>query len=122
MRPFQFSKPPKTMKIKNIDGLTVEEINNEVAAGAKFVFFQYTISLLVITFKRSSDIYFIKSDEKASAKGLPYTIISFLLGWWGIPWGPIYTIQTIGKNLGGGKDVTQQVIPSLIGTTLEATA
>lgn len=108
------------MKIKNVDGLTPDEIKNEVANGGKFVFFQYTISIIVMTFKRSSDIYFVKSTEKPIVKGLPYTILTFLLGWWGIPWGPIYTIQTLGKNLSGGKDVTDHIMPTLIGTSLEA--
>lgn len=107
------------MEVKNIEGLTAEEIKNEIGNGAKFVLFQYTISIIVMTFKRSSDIYFVKSDEKAVVKGLPYTILTFLLGWWGIPWGPIYTIQTLGRNLSGGKDVTAHVLPSLIGSSLE---
>ena len=110
------------MKIKNVDGLTAEDIKNEIANGAKFVLFQYTVSIIILTFKRSSDIYFVKSTEKPIVKGLPYTILTFLLGWWGIPWGPIYTIQALSKNLSGGKDVTQHVLPSLIGTTLESVA
>ena len=42
-----------------------------------------------------------------------YTLISLLAGWWGIPWGPIYTITSLVTNLRGGKDVTQHVIASL---------
>jgi len=110
------------MKIKNVEGLTADEIKSELANGAKFVIFQYTISIIVMTFKRSSDIYFVKSSEKAVVKGLPYTLLTFLLGWWGIPWGPIYTIQTLGRNLSGGRDVTAHVMPSLIGTGMEAVA
>ena len=103
------------MNIKNIEGLTPLEIKEEISNGAKFVIFQYTISLLVITFKRNSDVYFVKSHEKAAVKGLPYTILTFVLGWWGIPWGPIYTIQALSKNLSGGKDVTEHIAPSVIG-------
>lgn len=103
------------MKVKNIEGLTAEEIAAEVNSGAKFVFYYYTISIIVLTFKRTSDIYFVRQNEKAVVKGLPYTILSFLLGWWGIPWGPIYTIQGLAKNLSGGKDVTEQILPSFIG-------
>ncbi len=102
------------MHIKNIDGLTVAELNSEVGNGGKFVFFQYTVSLLIITFKRPTDIYFIKANENPSVKGLPYTLLSAVLGWWGIPWGPIYTVQSLACNLKGGKDVTQQVMASLV--------
>ncbi len=103
------------MKIKNIERLTAAEIQEEINNGAKFVLFQYTVSIVVMTFKRNSDIYFVKSNEKPIVKGLAYTFISATLGWWGIPWGPIYTIQTLSKNLSGGRDVTAQILPSLIG-------
>jgi hypothetical protein len=33
-----------------------------------------------------------------------------LLGWWGIPWGPIYTIQSFWVNFTGGRDVTREII------------
>jgi hypothetical protein len=36
-----------------------------------------------------------------------------LLGWWGFPWGFIYTPQVIAKNLQGGVDVTANVLASL---------
>lgn len=101
------------MKIKNIEGLTTEEINSELSKGAKFVIFQYCFSIIVMTFKRSSDIYFIKSGERASKHSFEYTLLSFVVGWWGIPWGPIYTISAIYSNLTGGKDVTKEIIQTL---------
>lgn len=104
------------MKIKNIEGLTTDQINKELQAGGKFVFYQFTVSIIVLTFKRSSDIYFIRSGESATAKGIPYTLISLFFGWWGIPWGPIYTIGSLFSNLGGGKDVTAEVLQSVNGS------
>ena len=53
----------------------------------------------------------IKSDGEL--QGLPFTLLSLLLGWWGIPWGPIYTIQSLWVNLKGGRDVTQEIMPSM---------
>jgi hypothetical protein len=100
------------MEIKGIDRLSIEEIRNEVARGAKFVFFTYTISLLVITLRRSSDIYFMRSNESAIKYGWPFFLISFFLGWWGIPWGPIYTIQALFHAF-GGKDVSADVLADL---------
>ena len=97
-------------KIKNIEGLTVDEINRELSDGAKFVVFQYCISILVMTFKRSSDIYFIKAGESAVKHGLGYTLITFVFGWWGIPWGPIYSVGSLHTNLSGGKDVSNDVL------------
>lgn len=101
------------MAIKNMEGLTTDQINRELAQGAKFVIYHYTISIVVMTFRRSSDIYFVRAGEGGVGKGLPYVLLSLVLGWWGIPWGPIYTIQSLYYNLGGGKDVTQDVLASV---------
>jgi hypothetical protein len=96
-------------KILGIEGLSPSQIDFELQRGAKFVLFQYCISVIVLTFKRPSDIYFIRAGESAAVKSLPFTLISIVAGWWGIPWGPIYTLQSVYNNLQGGKDVTPQV-------------
>ncbi|MCB9098823.1 MAG: hypothetical protein H6632_04725 [Anaerolineales bacterium] len=101
------------MKIIGIEGLTVNELNMELQTGGKFVIFQYCISIVILTFKRSSNIYFIKGSESTVSKSIGYTILTLFLGWWGIPWGPIYTISSLLTNFGGGKDVTAEVIASL---------
>ena len=101
------------MDIKNIEGLTTDQINRELESGGKFVIYQYTISIIVMTFRRSSDVYFIRSGESATVKGLGFTFLSLILGWWGIPWGPIYTTGSIFNNLSGGKDVTSEIIQSI---------
>ncbi len=101
------------IKIQGIEGLSQSEIDFELQRGAKFVLFQYCVSVVVLTFKRPSDIYFVRSNESATVKSLPFTLLSLVAGWWGIPWGPIYTIQSVYNNLNGGKDVTQQVRNSL---------
>lgn len=97
-------------KIKGLENLSDEEINEALSNGAQFVVFRYTISLVLMTFRRSSDIYFIKSGEPTFGKSVGYTLINLLFGWWGIPWGPIYTIGSLITNMGGGKDVTQEVL------------
>jgi len=88
-------------------------LQQEINQGGKFVIYQFCISILVITFKRSSNIYFISHEQNAVVKSLPYTLLSLILGWWGIPWGPIYTIQSVWVNFKGGKDVTQEVLASM---------
>ena len=89
------------------------ELQQEIQQGGKFVMYQYCISLLVITFRRSSNVYFISHEQNAVVKGLPFTLLSLVLGWWGIPWGPIYTIQSVWVNFKGGKEVTQEVLASM---------
>lgn len=95
-------------------------LQQEIQQGAKFVMYQYCISLLVITFRRSSSIYFISHDQNAVVKGLPFTLLSLVLGWWGIPWGPIYTVQSIWVNFHGGKDVTKEIVAAMTSTSQKA--
>jgi hypothetical protein len=101
------------MKIIGLEGRTDADINRELERGAKFVIFQYTISIIVMTFRRSSDIYYIPAGSSGFARGLPFVLISFLLGWWGIPWGPVYTIGSLANNLSGGKNVTKELIRAI---------
>lgn len=98
------------MKIKGIEGMSIQDLQTEVYNGGRFVIYSYCISVIVMTFKRGTDIYFVRANESAVVNGLPWTLLSFLLGWWGLPWGIIYTIGTLATNLGGGKDVTDDVM------------
>lgn len=100
-------------KIRGIEGMKQDELNFELQRGSKFVLFQYCISVIVLTFRRPSDIYFLRAGENPLVKGLPFTLLSLVAGWWGIPWGPIYTIQSVYNNSRGGKDVTQAVVNSM---------
>jgi hypothetical protein len=98
------------MTIQGMEGLTDEQVQQELARGAKFVIFYYTISILILTFKNPTNIYFIRAGEGTFGKSILYTVISLLFGWWGFPWGPIYTIAALVTNLSGGKDVTAEVV------------
>ena len=96
------------MKVLGIEGMTPDQLRFEIQRGARLVCYQYCISIVVMTFRRSSDIYFIPAGESAVSKGMQWSLLTFLLGWWGIPWGPIFSIQSLITNFKGGKDVTAQ--------------
>ena len=101
------------MKIIGIDGMTPDQLEFELNRGGKFIIFDYCVSGFIMTIRRSSDVYFIKSDQRRFFKGISYTLVTLLFGWWGIPWGPIYTIISLIVNISGGKDVTDSVVASL---------
>ncbi len=102
------------MKIIGLEGMDSQELNLQLQQGARFVIYFYCISIIVMTFRRPSNIYFVRAGENAAVKGLGFSLISLLLGWWGIPWGPIYTMHSLATNFGGGKDVTQEVVADLM--------
>jgi hypothetical protein len=75
----------------------------------RWVVYEYCISLIAVSLRRTSRPIHLKPGQRAWIRGLPYVAISLLLGWWGLPWGVIYCPVTIFANLMGGLDITAQV-------------
>lgn len=98
------------MPVVGAEGLSDQELIRECNEGGRLVYFQYTISILVMTFRRSSEVHLIRKGESGLLKGLPYTLLTLVAGWWGIPFGPIYSIMCLYTNLSGGTDVTEKLI------------
>lgn len=63
------------------------------------------VSLLVVSLKLPTRP-FVTGAESSLAAGLVCTLTSLLLGWWGIPWGPIWTLQCVFRNVSGGEKRT----------------
>ena len=87
------------MQIKGIESMTSHELAREVANGGKFVIYQYAISVVILSFKQGTDIHFVRSTENAVMKGLPYTLLTLVAGWWVIPFGPIFSAMALFNNL-----------------------
>jgi len=99
-------------KIVGTEGMTREQIRAEILRGGKFVVFQYCVSLVIVTFRRASNVHLIRPGDGTAMRALPYTLVSLVAGWWGLPWGPIWTVATVYRNTRGGRDVTPEVIAS----------
>ncbi|MDQ0089599.1 hypothetical protein J2T12_003011 [Paenibacillus anaericanus] len=106
------------MDIIGLDGISKESLEMQLQQGGRFVVYSYCISIIFMTFRRNSSIYYIKPHMSSVGKGLGFTLLSLLFGWWGIPWGPIYTIGALITNFRGGRDVTQEVSYSLTGQSV----
>lgn len=96
--------------IKGFDGVSPEELEWELDHGACFVAYEYCISVFIISFHRTSDPVFVRHNEDPMTKGLSYTLLTLFAGWWGIPFGPIFSIMSLYTNFRGGKDVTDEVL------------
>ena len=88
------------------------QIQDEIAHGGKFVQYTWCVSLVAVTFRYPSAVYFIRKDESAFVKGLAFSVLTFLFGWWGIPFGVFYTLDALYKNI-SGKCVTESVMRHL---------
>ena len=101
------------MSSESLDNISPEALSDEITRGGRLVVFPYCISIIFMTFRRSSGLHLIRQGESALAKGWPFLLISLFLGWWGIPWGLIYTPVCLFQVLAGGKNVTQEIIGSI---------
>ena len=100
--------------IRGIGRMTVGEMRSEVRQGARFVVFEYVWSVLLVSKRRTSAIFFLRPGERAFWKSLPYNLVTLVCGWWAIPWGPAFTIGAVKDNLQGGHDVTGRVIEQIL--------
>ena len=101
-------------KINGIEGSSVADLSEQVGRGGRFVIFTYCVSILIMTFKTPTAIYYIRPGESTLGKALPFVLISMIFGWWGFPFGLIYTPWSILENLTGGRDVTKDVMDDLL--------
>jgi hypothetical protein len=101
------------VRVRGTRGLTWAQVEEGLKAGGRFVVFEYCISFVVVTLRRPTDVYFLRPGQWGFVRGLPYTLLSLLLGWWGVPWGFIYTPLAVFTNLSGGCDVTAAVLARL---------
>jgi hypothetical protein len=88
--------------------LSLEAVDKAVAMGYRFVFFEFCLSFLFVTIRRPSALYFLRPGDGAWRKRIGYTAVTLFCGWWGVPWGLIYSPIVIVGNLMGGCDVTHE--------------
>lgn len=103
--------PEKKSKY-DISGITIEErsSNNEpircsfcekVSAQPRYIIFFEVKSFLVITTRNT--VQGIFCPDCAQKKVIKPTLVTWLIGWWGFPFGILYSLQAITVNLFGGK-------------------
>ncbi len=100
------------MDIKGAENLSPQEFAYELQRGGRVVEFSYCISALVVTFRRSAMVL-VRPGESAMSAAAPYLLLSLFFGWWGFPFGLIFTPIAILQNLTGGTDHTARFTASL---------
>jgi hypothetical protein len=94
------------MRLAGNENLSSAKLEAHLAAGGRIAVFEYCISLIAVTLRRRSVAYLLRPGKKGLLQSLPYTGLSLLLGWWGVPWGLIYTPLVVVTNFSGGCDIT----------------
>jgi hypothetical protein len=73
----------------------------KVSAQPRYAIFFQVKSYIIATTR--STVQGIFCSTCAEKKVLSASALTWLLGWWGIPWGPIYSIHALCNNMLGGK-------------------
>ena len=103
-----------------LDDSTLTAAEREVIAGGRFVTYRYCWSLL-LSFKPTSRPVLLRTGDDGFGPALRYSLLSLVLGWWGIP-GPIWAISTMRHNAQGGRDVTLETLTHQVGNARAAAA
>lgn len=64
--------------------------------------YPYVISLIVVTLRYESGLKHVRTADGRYVRAIPYLLVSLLLGWWGMPWGPLLTLRAVWDCLNGG--------------------
>lgn len=64
--------------------------------------FGYCISFLLFTVRYETEVLELPQGRSLFLASLPYNLITFLFGWWGVPWGLMVTPVVLYRNLIGG--------------------
>lgn len=84
---------------------------NSVTAQPRYIIFREIKSFLFVA--RRSLRHGIYCSDCAGKEALKASAITWILGWWSFPWGPIFSIDAIIRNLFGGtqpRDINAQLL------------
>ncbi|MGY4379752.1 J domain-containing protein [Bradyrhizobium barranii] len=73
----------------------------KVTAQPRYAIFFTVKSFILMTLR--SPVQGIFCSACAEKKAYRASVVTWLLGWWGVPWGPIYSVHAIITNMLGGK-------------------
>lgn len=97
------------LDLHSFSRVSESEFKARLDRGERFVVYHYTLSAIIYTTTRPTKIFNPTSRRKALMLGLPYTLISIVLGWWSLT-GFIWTITSIIRNSSGGTDVSGEIL------------
>jgi len=101
---------PIELDLHGFSNTTEKEFLAQIQAGKRFVVYHYAMSVVFYSFQHATKIHVVESRGMAVVKGLPWTLLTLLLGWWAIPFGPIYTLISVYWNFSGGTDVSGEIL------------
>lgn len=67
----------------------------------RYAIYRYVASFFLVTYRGADQgVFCARCSARRAYKN---SLITWIFGWWAIPWGPIYSIQAIVRNMLGGE-------------------
>ncbi len=101
--------------IEGAKGMTGSQLPAAIASGARFVRFRKALSFVILTTYTTTPAIYLPGGNSGAGPAWQNSLFTMLLGWCGIPWGPIRSIQALITNAKGGIDVTGDVLLQNLG-------
>lgn len=99
---------------------SLETIHSTIESGGQFVVFLYCFSFLVFSFRRFSKAILIENNEALENHKIKYNRISYLFGWWAVPYGIGNTLACIKLNKQGGINVSEDIMLNISEESLKS--
>jgi hypothetical protein len=93
-----------------------QELVSLVMEGTRFITIPYAFSIIILSFRRSmGSVHQVDSVNWPISQVILAAVITTLFGWWGIPFGVIWSILSLFYLWSGGRDSTREILTSAIG-------
>lgn len=66
-------------------GKSIKQVAGEVGSGGRFVIYPYVVSVIILSFRRSSPITYVPPGRSGAGPAIGWSMLSMTTGWWGIP-------------------------------------
>ena len=97
------------------EGMTLGDVELDVLRGGRFLRYYWNISVIVLSFRQTTGLTYVRSDRSAGLGALGWGTVSLCFGWWGFPWGIVHTPLSLWHNARGGSDHTHEVLKAYLG-------
>ena len=98
-----------TQQLCRASGCTEAELLESLTRGARVGAYPCVASCVLFTFTwMSRPVVIHRPSQRYRGCGWPITV-TILFGWWGLPWGPLKTVQALWRTVNGGFDLTNEI-------------
>jgi hypothetical protein len=95
---------------------SIANVVDFVMAGNRFVTIPYVFSMLVLTFRRNmGGVHTVRTGHWPIGQMVQAAIVTSWFGWWGFPFGIIYSILSCYYLFRGGRDATKEILEKTVG-------